>query len=100
VVKQGALTQMVAQGAPPAFDPEGIEVLGESDVPGMTALALANQPGPWGAKTHLYGTFYGIRQKASVIAMAGSACGRKRDSRRSAACAPIPRFAGSAMPQG
>lgn len=71
VVKQGALTQMVAQGAPPAFDPEGIEVLGESDVPGMTALALANQPGPWGAKTHLYGTFYGIRHKASVIAMAG-----------------------------
>jgi ribosomal protein S18 acetylase RimI-like enzyme len=71
VVKQGALTQMVAQGAPPAFDPEGIEELHEGDVADMTALALANQPGPWGSKTHLYGTYYGIRHGARVIAMAG-----------------------------
>ncbi|WP_068080945.1 GNAT family N-acetyltransferase [Novosphingobium rosa] len=71
VVKQGVLTQMVAQGAPPAFDPEGIEALGESDVADMTSLALANQPGPWGAKTHLYGAFYGIRQNNRVMAMAG-----------------------------
>lgn len=71
VVKQGLLTQMVAQGAPPAFDPGGIETLGDSDVPHMTALALTNQPGPWGSKTHRYGTYYGIRHNDRVIAMAG-----------------------------
>jgi predicted GNAT family acetyltransferase len=51
--------------------PEGIDVLGEGDVADMTALALANQPGPWGGKTHRYGTYYGIRDGDRVVAMAG-----------------------------
>jgi ribosomal protein S18 acetylase RimI-like enzyme len=71
VVRQGALVQMEANGAPPAFDAAGIELLGEGDVADMTALAIANQPGPWGSKTHLYGAYYGIRDGARVIAMAG-----------------------------
>jgi GNAT superfamily N-acetyltransferase len=77
---------MVAQGAPPAFDPEGIEVLGESDVPGMTALALANQPGPWGAKPIFTAPFTAFATRQASSPWRGSACGRKRDSRRSAAC--------------
>ena len=71
VVRQGALVQMEAQGGLPAFDVEGIEVLGEGDVADMRALALANQPGPWGERTHLYGTYYGIRDGGRVVAMAG-----------------------------
>lgn len=71
VVRQGALVQMVAQGPLPMYLPEGIDVLGEGDVADMTALALANQPGPWGEKTHLYGDFYGIRDQNRVVAMAG-----------------------------
>lgn len=71
VTRQGVLVQMVAQGALPAFEGAGIDVLGEGDVADMAALALANQPGPWGGKTHLYGTYYGIRDKGHVVAMAG-----------------------------
>ncbi|WP_206239729.1 GNAT family N-acetyltransferase [Novosphingobium terrae] len=71
VVKQGMLMQMVAQGAPPAFDPEGIALLGEDDVADMGALALANQPGPWAGRTHLYGDYFGIRHDSRVVAMAG-----------------------------
>jgi ribosomal protein S18 acetylase RimI-like enzyme len=58
-------------GPLPMYLPEGIDVLGEGDVADMTALALANQPGPWGGKTHRYGTYYGIRDGDRVVAMAG-----------------------------
>lgn len=71
VARQGALVQMVAEGPLPAFEDEGIDVLGEGDLADMAALAHANQPGPWGSKTHLYGTYYGIRDAGRVIAMAG-----------------------------
>jgi ribosomal protein S18 acetylase RimI-like enzyme len=71
VARQGALVQMVAEGACPAFDPAGIEVLGQGDVADMAALAHANRPGPWAERTHLYGTYYGIRHEGRVIAMAG-----------------------------
>ena len=71
VVRQGVLVQMVAQGGLPMYAAKGIDVLGEGDVADMTALALANQPGPWGGKTHRYGTYYGIRDGDRVIAMAG-----------------------------
>ncbi|MDE1916170.1 MAG: GNAT family N-acetyltransferase [Sphingomonadales bacterium] len=70
-VKQGALVQMVAEGALPPCDDDGIVVLGEADLADMAALADANKPGPWGSKTHLYGTYYGIRDAGRVVAMAG-----------------------------
>jgi predicted GNAT family acetyltransferase len=37
----------------------------------MAALALANKPGPWGAKTQAYGQFYGIFDGPRLVAMAG-----------------------------
>jgi ribosomal protein S18 acetylase RimI-like enzyme len=71
VARQGVLVQMVAQEPLPAFDLDGIEPLGEGDVGDMAALAIANQPGPWGDRTHLYGAYYGIRDGARIVAMAG-----------------------------
>ena len=65
------LVQMVAQGAPRAFDPAGIVALDESHADQMAALALATKPGPWGEKTHTYGQFYGIFDGERLVAMAG-----------------------------
>lgn len=69
--KVAHLVQMVATG-PVAADPDfACVALGEGDVPAMTALALANRPGPWGASTWRYGPFYGVRGQGRLIAMAG-----------------------------
>ena len=72
-VKRAVLVQMVAEGAPPevrAGDPE-IIALGEADAAEMAALADHAKPGPWGATTHRYGPFFGIRDKGRLLAMAG-----------------------------
>lgn len=72
-VRRAALVQMVAEGAPPeahAGDPE-IIALGEADAAEMAALADHAKPGPWGAKTHRYGPFFGIRDDGRLLAMAG-----------------------------
>lgn len=71
VARQGALVQMVAQEPLPPFDFDGIELLEETDAADMATLAHANQPGPWGDRTHCYGDFYGIRDGGRLIAMAG-----------------------------
>jgi ribosomal protein S18 acetylase RimI-like enzyme len=67
------LVQMVADGVVPPVRGEGpaIVPLGESDVPAMTALALATKPGPWGPDTWRYGQFYGIFVAGRLAAMAG-----------------------------
>ncbi|WP_416194936.1 GNAT family N-acetyltransferase [Sphingopyxis sp.] len=72
-VKRAVLTQMVAEGPPPAprsGDP-AIVPLGDTDADEMAALAEHAQPGPWGPKTHLYGPFFGIRERGRLLAMAG-----------------------------
>jgi ribosomal protein S18 acetylase RimI-like enzyme len=72
-VKRAVLTQMVAEGPPPA--PRGgepaIVPLGDGDAPEMAALAEHAKPGPWGPTTHRYGPFFGIRENGRLLAMAG-----------------------------
>lgn len=71
-VRVATLLQMVAEAPQPPFPDDGeIVALGDSDVPEMTALALATEPGPWGPLTHRYGQFWGIRENARLLAMAG-----------------------------
>jgi GNAT superfamily N-acetyltransferase len=73
-VKRAVLTQMVAEGSPPAArDGEpAIIALGELDAVEMAALADHAKPGPWGPKTHRYGPFFGIRDDVGrLLAMAG-----------------------------
>lgn len=66
------LVQMIADGPPAVFDPAPeVVVLGESDAADMAALVAATEPGPWRARSHRYGTFYGIRREGALIAMAG-----------------------------
>ena len=71
VVRVAPLVQLVSQGAERPFADDDIEPLDAGDAAEMAALALANQPGPWGPKTHHYGAFYGIRRHGALVAMAG-----------------------------
>jgi predicted GNAT family acetyltransferase len=72
VVMQKQLLQMVAESPqPPLPDDAPALLLGDADVPEMTALALATEPGPWGESTHRYGNFYGFRHAGELQAMAG-----------------------------
>ena len=50
---------------------EAVVLLGEDDAAGMSEIALATKPGPWGERTRLYGDFFGIRDGARLAAMAG-----------------------------
>jgi ribosomal protein S18 acetylase RimI-like enzyme len=55
-----------------AFNRDGIEPLGEQDLPDMLALAAATEPGPFQARTATLGRFFGIRAKdGRLAAMAG-----------------------------
>lgn len=64
--------QMVAAGrvaAPaPAFD---MVPLSGADGPDMLALATLTRPGPFMARTHLLGDFFGVKLDGVLVAMAG-----------------------------
>lgn len=51
-----------------AFD---IQPLGEADSADMLALATLTRPGPFRARTHTMGRFFGVREGGQLIAMAG-----------------------------
>lgn len=71
VVRTGELIQMVCDAPVSAEADPRVVPLGEADAADMRALALATEPGPWGAKTHRNGRFYGIRVDGRLAAMAG-----------------------------
>lgn len=63
--------QMVAQKLAP-IEPAGpVEQLTEADAPEMLALATLTKPGPFKARTHRLGGFWGIRENGKLVAMAG-----------------------------
>jgi predicted GNAT family acetyltransferase len=63
--------QMVATRPIEAAPGDDIAVLGDDDAPEMLALARLTQPGPFLARTHVMGTFRGIRIDGRLAAMAG-----------------------------
>ena len=48
-----------------------IERLGDADAPAMLALALLTKPGPFAARTHVLGEFWGVKRNGQLVAMAG-----------------------------
>lgn len=63
--------QMVAQKLVP-IEPSGpVEQLTEADAPEMLALATLTKPGPFKARTHQLGGFWGIKENGKLVAMAG-----------------------------
>ena len=95
--RSGKLLQMVAErpSLGDADDPR-IVLLGESDAPEMTALALATEPGPWARHTHRYGAFFGIRIDGRLAAMAGERMRPGGYAEVSAVCT-WPEFRGQGM---
>ncbi|WP_067819783.1 GNAT family N-acetyltransferase [Actinomadura kijaniata] len=49
----------------------GVVELGVDDVPEMLELAARTQPGPFWPRTHELGTYLGIRENGTLVAMAG-----------------------------
>lgn len=63
--------QMVAQSLVP-IEPAGrVERLTDADAPEMLALATLTKPGPFKARTHQLGGFWGIKENGKLVAMAG-----------------------------
>jgi ribosomal protein S18 acetylase RimI-like enzyme len=58
------------QGVPRAMQPEFIR-LSKADVSEMLALTKLTNPGPFGARTHELGDYFGIRVAGTLAAMAG-----------------------------
>ena len=54
----------------PAWDGEVVR-LGEADVPEMLDLVARTKPGPFLPRTHLLGTYLGLRHHGRLVAMAG-----------------------------
>ena len=72
IASQDAGVQMVATAIMPGAPPDAaILPLGDADAAEMLALATLTQPGPFFARTHLLGGFFGIRVDGQLVAMAG-----------------------------
>jgi ribosomal protein S18 acetylase RimI-like enzyme len=69
MVLRGEMYQMVFEAAPPVATvfPE----LTAADVPEMLALTKLTQPGPFLPRTIELGSYFGIRESGSLVAMAG-----------------------------
>lgn len=63
--------QMVGSPADTPLRDAEIVRLGATDVPAMMALTELTKPGPFAARTHELGTFFGIRVRGELVAMAG-----------------------------
>lgn len=71
-IKRAKGVQMVAsRSLQGATSSDGIVPLTDSDAPDMLALAALTEPGPFLARTHQMGTFFGIRINGRLAAMAG-----------------------------
>jgi ribosomal protein S18 acetylase RimI-like enzyme len=71
VEKQGDGLQMVATLRFDPARPAGIIALTDADAPEMLALATLTEPGPFRARTHALGQFWGFRENGVLVAMAG-----------------------------
>jgi predicted GNAT family acetyltransferase len=72
VVQVTALgVQMIARNVTPLEPAAPIEKLGAADAADMLTLATLTVPGPFAARTHELGQFWGVRHNGKLVAMAG-----------------------------
>lgn len=71
IERRSAAVQMVADDIPAPFDHPDIVPLGDADAAAMRALAELTEPGPFAARTHELGQFWGVKEGGRLIAMAG-----------------------------
>jgi len=65
------LDQMLLERLTPGPALAEIEALTDGDAPQMRALAQLTRPGPFAARTHQLGDFFGVKEDGRLIAMAG-----------------------------
>lgn len=71
-VRSAQAVQMLAmRPVAPVEGEERVLELGDADAPEMLALARLTEPGPFLARTHTMGRFYGVRVEGRLAAMAG-----------------------------
>lgn len=63
--------QMIAKTVVPVEPGDTIVKLTDSDAPSMLELATLTQPGPFFARTHELGQFWGVKDNGRLVAMAG-----------------------------
>ena len=71
VISQGKLVQMVAAHPYEPFKDARIAPLTEANSAEMLALASLTKPGPFTLRAQALGTFWGIKTKGRLVAMAG-----------------------------
>jgi len=71
VVLRGDLLQMVHRGTDGPTSTADVCELSREDVPDMIELAHLTKPGPFNARTHELGDYFGIRRNGILAAMAG-----------------------------
>lgn len=69
--RRSPAVQLVADAPPGPVDDPRILPLGDADAAEMRALAQLTEPGPFAARTHVLGRFWGVREEGRLIAMAG-----------------------------
>lgn len=72
LVRSAQGVQMLAmQPIAPVAGEDAVLELGDADAPEMLALAQLTEPGPFLARTHTMGRFFGVRIQGRLAAMAG-----------------------------
>jgi GNAT superfamily N-acetyltransferase len=67
----GDMYQMTFEAPPPARPKQSFRKLTQADVPEMLALTQLTEPGPFLPRTIELGSYYGIHESGSLVAMAG-----------------------------
>jgi GNAT superfamily N-acetyltransferase len=68
---RGDMYQMIFEAAPPPHPTQQFRKLTEADVPEMLALTKLTEPGPFLPRTIELGSYFGIHDSGSLVAMAG-----------------------------
>ena len=71
VLDRKNLVQMIGPAMGDVAEPQRFRLLGADDVPRMTALVQATEPGPWFARTSELGRFLGFEEDGRLLAMVG-----------------------------
>jgi len=67
----GDMYQMILETPPPAHPNQVLRKLTHEDIPEMLALTKLTEPGPFLSRTIELGSYFGIHESGSLVAMAG-----------------------------
>ncbi|MEV6283802.1 GNAT family N-acetyltransferase [Kribbella sp. NPDC051770] len=73
LIRDLTVVQMIGLGVNRAVEEPDVKIvpLDDNDAPEMLELAQRTKPGPFAARTHRLGSYFGVRDNGVLIAMAG-----------------------------